>query len=347
MRAGTMMRSALIVALICSCGFPSPAHSVDGASGADSGDGAQDGETAIMRMCSSLPAICGPDHRSSCCTSSVIPGGAFYRSYDLTMDGVYGDTSFPATVGDFRLDTYEVTVGRFRQFVNAGMGTQVNPPAAGAGARTLGGMPSQGGWDPSWNGSLEANTFALTSALNTCSTPSWTDTPGLNEALPIGCVTWFEAFAFCVWDGGFLPTEAEWNYAAAGGGDQRAYPWSNPVSSVTIDCLHANYDAQGTQYCIDPPNGGMNVVGSESPAGDGKWGQADLAGNAWEWNLDSYHAAYVVPCDNCADLSPAANHMVRGGAAFWNADAARVGYRNFRADTSRTTADGMRCARRP
>ncbi len=48
---------------------------------------------------------------------------------------------------------------------------------------------------------------------------------GSNENQPINCVTWYEAFAFCISDGGYLPTAAEWNYAAAGGSDQRAYPF--------------------------------------------------------------------------------------------------------------------------
>jgi len=34
--------------------------------------------------------------------------------------------SHPATLSDYRLDAYEITVGRFRQFVDAGFGTQAN-----------------------------------------------------------------------------------------------------------------------------------------------------------------------------------------------------------------------------
>ena len=110
--------------------------------------------------------------------------------------------------------------------------------------------------------------------------------------------------AFCAWDGGFLPTEAEWNYAAAGGSEQRVYPWSNPASSLAIDCSYANYvDATGA--CVNPPNGAVNRVGSESPAGDSKWGQADLAGNVYEWTLDYFASLYGNPCNDCADLTPA------------------------------------------
>jgi formylglycine-generating enzyme required for sulfatase activity len=47
-----------------------------------------------------------------------------------------------------------------------------------------------------------------------------------------------EAYAFCIWDGGFLPSEAEWECAAAGGPDQREYPWgsTDPGTANLYDC---------------------------------------------------------------------------------------------------------------
>jgi formylglycine-generating enzyme required for sulfatase activity len=225
------------------------------------------------------------------------------------------------------------------------MGTSANPPPTGAGARTLNGTANQGGWDPSFNASLTATTAALVVALKCNATyQSWTDAPGATEGLPMNCVTWYEAMAFCAWDGGFLPTEAEWNYAAAGGSDQRAYPWSNPASDLTIDCSHANYGT-GTASCVNPPNGAVNRVGSESPTGDGKWGQADLAGNVYEWTLDADQ--YSNPCTDCADLTTEGYRVLRGGSFENSASSLRGALRGFDSSGVRYFSFGLRCGRTP
>jgi formylglycine-generating enzyme required for sulfatase activity len=151
------------------------------------------------------------------------------------------------------------------------------------------------GWESTWNTKLPTDTTGLIAAVKCDQNyATWTDSAGSNEALPMNCISWFEAFAFCAWDGGFLPTEAESNYAAAGGSDQRAYPWSTPASSLTIDCSYTNY-YNGSTECVGTANGAVNRVGSESPKGDGRWGQADLAGNVDEWTLDWYTSPYQKP----------------------------------------------------
>jgi len=67
--------------------------------------------------CLGMPNNCGNNGDDSCCNSLLVPGGSYFRSYDLAGDSISGDTSYPATVSSFRLDKYEVTVGRFRAFV--------------------------------------------------------------------------------------------------------------------------------------------------------------------------------------------------------------------------------------
>jgi formylglycine-generating enzyme required for sulfatase activity len=121
----------------------------------------------------------------------------------------------------------------------AGEGTASNPPPTGSGAHPN--LPGSG-WDPSWNAYLVADQAALIAAVKCDAVfQTWTDTPGGNDNRPMNCITWAEAMAFCVWDGGYLPTEAEWNYAATGGNEQRSYPWSNPATSLAIDISDASF----------------------------------------------------------------------------------------------------------
>jgi formylglycine-generating enzyme len=290
------------------------------------------------------------DACASGCPSPAVSGG----TYDRSFDGIgYTDDTNPATVSSFQLDRYEVTVGRFRPFVAAVVGGWL--PAAGSGkhthlnggqglAATAGGFET--GWDATdWNGQIATTASAWNSNL---ASGTWTPAAGSNEELPITQVDWYEAYAFCIWDGGFLPSEAEWNYAAAAGSEQRAYPWSAafPPGSDAIDCTQANYDP-----C--PPGGVAFAVGSTSPAGDGKWGHSDLAGNVWEWTLDWYEDNYVTPCVDCAELTePEAgplpmSRVIRGGSFGNTSDAALVSYRGVDVPYSRADDLGIRCARAP
>ncbi len=278
----------------------------------------------------------GPEENANCCATLPVTGGTFFRSYDGVS---FTDMSAPATVSNFSLDTYDITVGRFRAFTQSGW-----LPSAGDGKHSYlpGGGLNNGtepGWDPSWTASIPTTPEAWNTAL-ACpgySGPTWTSTPGANEGLPITCATWIEVYAFCIWDGGFLPTEAEWDYAAAGGSDQRVYPFSSPPSSSAIDCTDADYSGCVTSAAR---------VGATS-AGLGKYGQADLAGNVWERTLD-VSGTYVTPSVDAAPLD-GTDHSIRGGsyASSPGAGTMTASFRNSEPATSRDPIVGARCARAP
>jgi formylglycine-generating enzyme required for sulfatase activity len=161
----------------------------------------------------------------------------------------------------------------------------------------------------------------------------------------MNCLNWYEAFAFCAWDGGRLATEAEWNYAAAGGGDQRPYPWSTSASDTTIDASHAVYGCGPDGSCGFSD---IQAVGLK-PKGDGKWDQADLSGNLWEWVLDWYASPYPSnECNNCANLTSASYRVVRGGS--FGVDASSLLSSSARSGfdpSGRGSSGGARCARTP
>lgn len=324
----------------------------DGASGqcVAGGDGGVEGPPAAPQSCVALPYTCGAHGDDNCCNSLAVPAGTYVRSYDSAGDAASGDRSSPATIGAFRLDKYEVTVGRFRAFVAAGGGTRAHPPAVGTGMHPH--IPGSG-WEASWNMSLAPDTAALMAALEggptapACGTRrTWTDAPGPTENLPVNCITWYEAMAFCAWDGGFLPTEAEWNYAAAGGDEQRAYPWSSPPSSRAIDVARASYACTGAGCNV------ITAVGTK-PAGDARWGHSDLAGNVYEWTLDWWAPSYTNPCTDCANLNAGAYRVSRGGSYDDTTspdDVMRTGYRGIELldpPDTRNQRSGVRCARAP
>ena len=349
---GVDKRLSLVCLLACvACGRIYFDAAGDGGRTGDGTGVLSDGPAAAS--CATLALICGSE-ASSCCDSPLVTGGPFYRSYDVATDNMFTNTSYPATVSTFRLDKYEITVGRFRQFVAAGLGTQANPPPAGAGARPLNGMASQGGWDPAWTASLAADTASLVMAIKCDATyQTWTDIPGGNENRPMNCITWYDAMAFCAWDGGFLPTEAEWNYAAAGGSLARAYPWSAPASDLTLDdSSYASYWVDTTKQCYGDAMTGCTLtdlmpVGTK-PAGDGRWGQSDLGGNVLEWVLDTAAFPYrTTTCDDCADLTTAPARVVRGSSFLEPASRLRSANRNSDGPTVRYPFNGARCARPP
>ena len=183
--------------------------------------------------CVGLANECGASGDVSCCESFFLSGSRFLmgRSDDGEDAFAAGNPDevpeHEATVDGFYLDAFEITVGRFRQFVAQYDGT---PPAEGAGAHPL---IANSGWLAEWNAELPANQTELSNMLECGEASTWTDQPGDNENLPINCATWYELFAFCIWDGGRIPTEAEWEFAAAGGLSNRLYPWGSDSADIS------------------------------------------------------------------------------------------------------------------
>jgi len=288
----------------------------------------------------------------SCCTSPAVPGGTYFRSYSNDGSGATG-LADPATISGFRLDRYLITVGRFRQFVAASMAGWV--PAAGSGkhrhlnaGQGLASVPGPG-YEPGWDDKDDiqlATTVAEWSAKLNCEPTyqTWTDTPGTNETLPMSCIDWYDAYAFCIWDGGFLPSEAELEYAAAGGAEQREYPWGNtePGTGILYTISGCNYPASAGGKCTGVAN--VAPVGT-AILGAGRWGQLDLAGTLSEWTLD-WLAPYET-CTDCVFLTDFSYRVVRGGSFGTDTQNLLPPARDGDTPPSRNAFYGARCARSP
>jgi sulfatase modifying factor 1 len=295
--------------------------------------------SVCTRSCEQLGLTCGPDANEDCCTSIAVPGIAsdkFYRSYD-GVAASYMSQDYPARVGNFRLDKYEITVGRFRKFFEK---YTYSLPATGSGRNPN--DPSDTGWQAAWNAFLPHDQAALDDEVG-CDGSEQTWTVGIDNK-PMNCLSWYVAQAFCIWDGGRLPTEAEWNYAASGGTEQRVYPWGStaPSNDDNLAVYGCYYFGIGPASCFGPDN--IAPVGLIA-AGNGKWGHADLAGNLAEWVRDSYAVPYAVPCDNCSVLTAAPNRVIRGGNFKGDASLLFSSYRGSQPPHTPDSTIGARCAR--
>lgn len=268
----------------------------------------------------------------SCCASPDLPGGTFPMGSDEAFDE---RPEHGVTVSAFQLDAFEVTVGRFRSFLqDFDKGWR---PMDGAGNHP---KISESGWQIAWEARLpkDRNTFVE----NLKCLPfkhTWTDLPAHNEQFPINCVNWHEAFAFCVWDGGRLPTEAEWEYAAAGGSENRYYPWG-PIAPSCDELRN---------FCDDGADPSPFIAVGQKPKGNARWGHFDLAGSMWEWTFDAYDDTWYLgrgkTCVDCANVAPG-TRADRGGSYYeTETDLFRSSYRGRDFQDNRNDWLGFRCAR--
>jgi formylglycine-generating enzyme len=328
-RAGAAGTGATMGGASATAGTGSSAGAAPDAGAPAGGDGSFVPDDTAVSCAGSSKTAC---HGESCCTRLPVP----------VCDGCAFPPDNTTHLSAFSLDKYEVTVARFRAFVNAYKG----PPAAGAGEHPH--IPNSG-WLDDWNGNMPISSEDLVSAMlfrpcKVFSVRTWTTEPGENEQKPANCLTWYEAFAFCAWEGGFLPTEMEWHFAAAAGTENRMYSWVGG----NLDIEHALYGACGKGVSEGCDLNNILEVGSK-PAGAGKWGHLDLVGSVWEWILDSPSGQYPAqqPCNDCASLGVSGYRTIRGGS--WPEDDSYmpVARRNEDPADSVWYNVGIRCAHAP
>jgi formylglycine-generating enzyme required for sulfatase activity len=337
-------------------------------------DGRTD-EGCAPRSCADAGLIpdADPSVASYCTQTRIDPGAAtFTTGLDYPEGGRgLGPT---ASLSPFMVDRYEVTVGRFRAFYNAA------PLVAGTttGERVLGAVRPRyevvqypggliawrllrfsGGfttWEVHEPESVAYNTRCVWSrALPVMGSARYL------EDHPLNCVDWGTAQAFCVWDGGRLPTEAEWEYLArfqphTGAPAElmdtppRRFPWGNAEN----DCAHYLY---ADPACVAMPGYPSLPYGTwRVGTGHASWlPAADLGGNLAEWTADAFWYYDSTPCvrvgarvENplCAWPNPYVA-AVRGGSYLSQSTDLRTWLREQVPFENRMVQLGFRCVRTP
>ena len=232
--------------------------------------------------------------------------GAFRMGCPSRQDPDCEDDERPplrVALSRFFLDPREVTVAEYARCIEAGACTRIDP------ARCF-----------VWTGSEFKKGIAMPDAL-------------LQPDNPIVCVNWQQAARYCQAQGKHLPTEAEWERAAAGT-TRRRYPWGDDPPT----CERAHHDGCGEH---------TRPVGTR-PAGATPEGVHDLAGNVAEWVHDFYVKSRVRSSFREADpLGPIVGEVrvVRGGSYYEGAATLRNAYRYGLAPQSGFSTVGFRCAR--
>lgn len=167
------------------------------------------------------------------------------------------------------------------------------------------------------------------------------------ENHPINCISWQGLQEFCIYVGGTVATEAQWERAFRGNHDGVTetywiYPWGTSPSP-SCDLLVMDEDGPGCGL------GGTDEVKTKPVT---SFGLYNMGGNAAEWAYDWYGTdlggCSSYPCTDPTGPATGVDRVVRGGA--WNDffdSAFRTAKRESRDPTSPIASVGGRCTRLP
>jgi formylglycine-generating enzyme required for sulfatase activity len=160
------------------------------------------------------------------------------------------------------------------------------------------------------------------------------------ENHPATNVTWYDAVSYCQWQGKRLPTEAEWEHSARGGGNS-IFPWGDAAA----DSSRANYSSSGF--------GTTTPVASYAP---NAFGLYDMAGNVWQFTADEWAPYSSEPATNPVAggnffskgfdfLGVTTRRVIRGGS--WGGAPINlwVEYRDSHPPDAAKSFVGFRCAK--
>lgn len=288
-----------------------------------------------------------------------IPGGQFVMGHREYHDA---QPLHLVHVDGFWIDRTEVTNAQFARFVRATRYITVaerNPEA-----KDIPGAPPESLVAGSIVFSPPAGEVSLDRPLSWWKylpRANWRQPEGPGSSIqgrenhPVVHVCWFDAVAYARWAGKRLPTEAEWEFAARGGLEQKKYVWGNellPEGRWQANIWQGKFPHQNTRldgYERTAPVGSFPANG---------YGLYDMAGNVWEWCADLYHVDYYAespvrnptgPETSYDPLEPNIAKRVQRGGSFMCSDLYCVRYqpgtRGKGAMDSGAVHIGFRCVR--
>jgi formylglycine-generating enzyme len=107
---------------------------------------------------------------------------------------------------------------------------------------------------------------------------------------PVVHVSWNDASAYAAWAGQSLPTEAQWEYAARGGLEQKLYPWGD---ELTPGGRHLCNVWQGEFPRLDTAEDGYAGTCPVDAFPPNGFGLYSMTGNVWEWCADWFTPFFV------------------------------------------------------